>query len=83
MKYQFFKEKNYSRFKEMQLIALFLAMVVLLPNTAMAYIDPGAGSMLLQVLLGGIAGLFVMVKLYWRRFLGILKKPSDKSDTKE
>ena len=35
---------------------------------AFAYVDPGSGSILLQLLLGGIAGVGVIVKLYWRRF---------------
>ena len=34
---------------------------------AHAYLDPGAGSMLLQILLGGLAGLGVLGKLYWHR----------------
>lgn len=32
---------------------------------AHAYIDPGSGSVLLQLLLGGIAGIGVVAKLYW------------------
>ena len=35
----------------------------------LAYMDPGTGSLFLQVLLGGIAGLIVFVKLFWHRFL--------------
>jgi hypothetical protein len=34
---------------------------------AYAYIDPGSGSMLLQMLLGGIAGVAVAVRMYWHR----------------
>lgn len=34
---------------------------------AHAYLDPGTGSMLLQVLLGGLAGSGVLAKLYWHR----------------
>lgn len=34
---------------------------------AHAYLDPGAGSMLLQILLGGLAGVGVLAKLYWHR----------------
>ena len=33
----------------------------------LAYIDPGAGSMILQALAGGVAGLLVMGRLYWGR----------------
>ena len=36
---------------------------------AHAYLDPGTGSMILQVLLGGVAGLALVGKLYWHRFL--------------
>lgn len=41
-------------------------------NRAYAYLDPGSGSLFLQVLLGGIAGLLVILKLYWRRILAFL-----------
>ena len=34
---------------------------------AFAYIDPGTGAMLLQLLLGGVAGGLVILKLYWHR----------------
>ena len=34
---------------------------------AQAYIDPGTGGMLLQLLLGGVAGALVVAKLYWLR----------------
>ncbi|HEX2044171.1 MAG TPA: hypothetical protein VHF23_00935 [Gaiellaceae bacterium] len=32
-----------------------------------AYLDPGTGSMLLQVIVGGAAAVAVTAKLYWRR----------------
>lgn len=38
-------------------------------STAQAYLDPGTGSMILQVMLGGIAGVALAGKLYWQRFL--------------
>jgi len=37
---------------------------------AHAYMDPGSGSMFLQLVLGGAAGIGLIGKLYWRRFLG-------------
>jgi len=37
---------------------------------AHAYMDPGSGSMFLQLVLGGAAGIALICKLYWRRFLG-------------
>ncbi|HMO02564.1 MAG TPA: hypothetical protein PKD37_03900 [Oligoflexia bacterium] len=48
-----------------------------LSDSAYAYIDPGTGSMLLQVLLAGAAGVAVAFKLVFRRFRNIFsfKKP--------
>jgi hypothetical protein len=37
----------------------------ILLSDAHAYIDPGSGSALLQLILGGIAGIGVVAKLYW------------------
>lgn len=34
---------------------------------AFAYIDPGSGSVLLQLLLGGSAGAIMLLKLFWER----------------
>ena len=38
----------------------------------LAYMDPGTGSMLLQLILGGVAGLFVIIRLFWHRILVVL-----------
>jgi len=49
-------------------------------HIALAYVDPGAGSMLLQLLLGGLAGLYVFARVFMRsvlRFFGF-----DKGDSK-
>ena len=49
-------------------------------STAHAYLDPGTGSIILQVLLGGVAGLALAGKLYWQKFitmLGVKRKPED------
>jgi hypothetical protein len=45
-----------------------------------AYLDPGSGSMILQMLAGGFAAVAVAGKLWWRRFLrlfGIRKDPEE------
>lgn len=41
-------------------------------SSAYAYLDPGTGSIILQVLLGGIAGLALVGKLYWHKFLSLI-----------
>lgn len=45
-----------------------------------AYLDPGSGSMLLQVLLGGVAAAAVLAKLFWHRvleFFGVRSRDSE------
>ena len=42
-----------------------------------AYIDPGSGSMLLQIILGGVAAVGVTAKLTWRRMLKALRIRKD------
>lgn len=37
---------------------------------AFAYLDPGTGSIILQLLLGGVAGGAVVAKLYWHKLKG-------------
>ena len=48
--------------------------ILLLQPPAHAYLDPGSGSMLLQVLLGGFAAVGVVVRLYWQRLSGALRR---------
>ena len=35
------------------------------------YVDPGAGSLILQLVLGGIGGLALIGKLFWHRLRGV------------
>ena len=43
----------------------------------LAYLDPGSGSMILQILLGGVAAIAVTAKLYWHRLLKFLRIKKD------
>ncbi len=48
-----------------------------------AYMDPGTGSLFLQLLLGGVAGLLVFAKLFWHKILsvfGFKRKQSTEGD---
>jgi len=62
-----------------------LAIAILLigssTSSAWAYLDPGTGSIILQVLLGGVAGLLLAGKLYWHRLLTMLGVRRDVEDT--
>ena len=52
----------------------------LAPMPAYAYLDPGAGSALIQGILGAVAAIGVALKLYWHRilkFLGLRKSKEE------
>jgi hypothetical protein len=55
------------------------ALLLLATQPVYAYLDPGTGSMLLQVILGGIAAVGVALKLFWHKIrvaVGLGKKTS-------
>jgi len=59
-------------------ILLVLYFVWLSETQVDAYLDPGSGSMLVQLLLGGVAGAAVIVKLGWQRFRDIFRSSGSK-----
>lgn len=60
----------------------YLAIAVLLltlPDAAQAYIDPGAGAMLIQLVVGGVSGLLVILRLYWKKCKSLFYKNKKES----
>jgi hypothetical protein len=56
------------------------AAISISPSVAFAYIDPGTGALMLQLLLGGIGGAIVVLKVYWgnvRKFFGFASKEKE------
>jgi hypothetical protein len=70
-----------SRISTLTTLLLVLLYSVSLTEEALAYLDPGSGSMMLQLLLGGIVGVAAILKLYWNSFTGLFwrKKHQDNS----
>ena len=42
-------------------------------ETLVAYLDPASGSLLVQLLLGGLAAVGVFLKLFWQRVVSIVR----------
>jgi len=57
-------------------ILIIATAAVLTAAPAHAYIDPGTGGMLTQLVTGGVAGLAVLVRLYWSRILETFRRSS-------
>lgn len=64
---------------------MIVGILLLLAFTnAHAYLDPGTGSMMLQVILGGVAAVGVAVKLYWHKLrvaIGLGKKKESEQES--
>ncbi|MCX4274619.1 MAG: hypothetical protein OSJ27_02425 [Candidatus Gastranaerophilales bacterium] len=58
------------------LIAVF-AMSVICPEKACAYLDPGTGSMILQVILAGIVGIGCTFKVWRDKAIHFFKRNKD------
>ncbi len=56
-------------FSKFVVTACLLAIVLCLvfPSSAYAYLDPGTGSYIFQLVLAGIVGLGFVIKVYWKR----------------
>jgi len=65
----FFIRLSKYRANEMKLVRLLTILFVCLcyPQSAIAYLDPGTGSLILQMLIAGIIGAMYTIKLYWYR----------------
>jgi len=45
---------------------------VLAPSTAYAYLDPGTGSAVIQMVVAGVLGALFVMKMYWRKLLELI-----------
>lgn len=74
----------------MQLVLLSLVVSVaflgISATAAHAYLDAGTGSLILQVLLGGVAGLLLASRLAWHKVLtsiGLRREPAPLETTED
>jgi hypothetical protein len=63
-------------------LALLIAAVLLVAMTrqAEAYLDANTGSLLIQLLVGGVAGIALVGKLMWHRITGIFRRDDETGD---
>jgi len=68
-----------SRFAKFTLIITFFTLFVLFnPKKVHAYIDPGTGSYIFQIILATTLGGLVAIKLYWKKIIMFIKNPFNK-----
>ena len=63
----------------MKALLILAAALLVFPQNAHAYLDPGSGSMIVQLLIAGIAGAGVALKFFWRRIADSFRRPGAKN----
>ncbi len=66
--------------KPSKTLCYLAALGILLPMPAHAYLDPGTGGMLLQLLVGAIAGSIVFLRLKWTQVKGFFSRKQQTPD---
>jgi len=62
-------------------VLLVLITLLLMPVSALAYLDPTTGSMLISAIVGLFASLVLAIKTYWYRIKAFFKrKPAGADD---
>jgi hypothetical protein len=61
--------------------ALTLAALLLAVRPAHAYLDPGSGSFIYQILIASLLGAGVAIRMYWRKIKGFFaRRPAREKD---
>lgn len=65
----------------LRILAPVIVLLGLFSPPAFGYMDPGSGSLLLQIILGGLAGLAVAGKLFWHRLVSLFRPQRRESES--
>ena len=57
-----------------RVLLLLTCLLLALPSVAQAYLDPGTGSYVLQLLLGTVLGGLFALGVFWRRVVAFIKR---------
>lgn len=60
--------------KKVLCVFFVLFSLLLFEGRAFAYLDPGLSTMVLQLVLGGLAGAALIIKIFYRHFLNLFTK---------
>lgn len=58
----------------MKTLLFFSLLFLLVPQKVQAYLDPGTGSFIIQIIVGGGLGLAFLIKKYWSNLIALITK---------
>jgi hypothetical protein len=62
------------------LAAFILVILVLMPAPALAYLDPGTGSFIIQGVIAAVVGAGLAIKMFWHRIKALFTGESVTED---
>ena len=74
-------KRNHSHLFRLRLILSVTILLLLMPVSALAYLDPTTGSMLISAIVGLFASLVLAIKTYWYRIKSFFKRKPAESET--
>ena len=77
------KKKSMYKFRQNKIIFITFGLFLLMfPQVSYAYLDPGTGSYIFQIILATFVGAAYMIKIYWTKvktfFVNLFSKSSQK-----
>lgn len=57
--------------------------IVIYPDPTYAYLDPGIGSYVIQIIIGTFLGAGYIIGIYWRRIIGFFKRHKTNGKSKK
>jgi len=69
--------KQPAAFVEPGTLALAFLTLMLASDDVHAYLDPGTGSLVIQIVTGSVLAVAYTAKVYWRRIRNLFRRDSD------
>ncbi len=78
------KKKSMYKFRQNKIIFITFGLFLLMfPQVSYAYLDPGTGSYIFQIILASLVGVAFTIKIYWTKvkafLVNLFSKRSQKS----
>ncbi len=66
-----------------KILMVFALFYLIFPKQAYAYLDPGTGSYIFQLIMAGLFGVALVIKIFWRRIKAFLSAQFHKKQKEE
>lgn len=62
---------------------LIAVIIICFSTNAWAYLDPGTGSYIFQIVAAAVLGSFFALKMYWKRIVSFFKNRKNREDSEQ